>query len=95
MDPAACWRLKTAQELAAEKSVLADAELRKAGAAILEAAHACAREDAFWLVVFNFIKNPGLYANAGAFKAAVLAASNYPTAAELKQHALQRLAAKL
>ncbi len=92
---AGAWRAKTAQELAAEKSVLADAELRKVGAAILEAAHACAREDAFWLVIYGFIKDPAKYITPTAFRSALLAATNYPSAAEIKQDALQRLIAKL
>lgn len=89
------YRPKTAPELAAEKTILADAEIRKAGAAILEAAYACAREDAFWLVIYGFIKDPTKYATPTAFRNALLAATNYPSAAELKQDALQRLIAKL
>ena len=68
MNPEVCWRLKTTQELDAEKTQTAinDPVLRMVGASMLEA-------------VFDMKQNP----------------ANYPTAASLKQKALEFYKAKL
>ena len=66
MNPDVCWRLKTAQELDAEKTTVATTALKLVAASILEA-------------VFDMKQNP----------------ANYPTAASLKQKALELYKAKL
>ena len=66
MNPLVCWRLKTAQELDAEKTATASEALKLVASCILEA-------------VFDMKANP----------------ANYPTAASLKQKALELYKARL
>ena len=66
MNPLVCWRLKTALELDAEKTVIASESLKLVASCLLEA-------------VFDMKQNP----------------ANYPTAASLKQKALELYKAKL
>ena len=66
MNPLVCWRLKTAQELDAEKTAVASEALKLVAASILEA-------------VFDMKSNP----------------ANYPTAASLKQKAIELYKARL
>ena len=66
MNPEVCWRLKTALELDAEKTVIASESLKLVAACLLEA-------------VFDMKQNP----------------ANYPTAASLKQKAIELYKARL